>query len=1041
MASDQDLARQLIVRQLIQESHWQYWLQCREQGDQRSFAVFLTEQGYLHAEALTQVHYQLSKTLPASAEDSTQFVNPITSELQVSEEGDPVAIGSYRVTKILGKGGFGKVYEGEAKDGQKVALKILLDPTVESLPRFQREQRLLSLFGFEEGFVPLLETGLFSGGPFFAMPLMTGGSLKDRVRREEMTVEEASELMLTLGRAVARAHREGVVHRDLKPDNVLFDSENRAYISDLGLAKHFSSEGKGADQSVSLSVAGEGYGTPGYMPPEQMKNAKEVGPEADVFALGSLFFYCLARRIPYEGMSAIEIAANVLKGERRSLKRLRGDCPLELCEFIDRCLAVDPRNRWRDAEEFVEELELLGAPEGASHAPLIASIVGALVLVISVFLGLQLWISSKALPPKEETARTDKRQDEKAPERKKKEESSKPVKLFTPPRRDLDEGFRKAGKKCQLKRIFGQRDARHAVMVSCCDISPDGRFGVSGGLLGLVKVFDIETGKTLWEKKMDRVDAISFSPDSRQVFVGTEQTLKVWDWVDDAERYSLKVHTERILSIVVSPDGQYCATGSGRETYLFQIKNWLKLPQKAPYGGRVTRFSGQQSLMIAGADRVVLWDYKKNEISFEASYERRLNGFSGAISRDAQRIIVGHQEMQMSCWTLGDDQLKWRVTALRPPPKHYGQIRSVLLSKDEKRVISGGGDNQIHVWDLKSGELLKSLRGHVSWVHAMALHPDGQRLLSVSNDQSVRLWNLETGQALWKTVGHQSKVLDLSISRDGKKLLSASLDATARVWDLESGLVETVLNDHRAGVYQAKWSLDRNFIATAGVQRGLIVHDLVKQRKVIPKIGRNQVNHLFFGKNYLYVSAKSGQVLRITPGQNQAEAVPIRLKTASTMTESPGGKYLAIGGMRGELCMKQISTVDASKFSRNSRAIRAHGRPVTNLIFFKDNRRLLSGSGDGLLKLWDVEGARAEESLRAHPKGVHRLALSANERFVISLGFGGLVHVWDLKTRKLGDQIDLSPLGYLPLSLCVAPDKPVFYLGLSSGIILEYQLP
>ncbi|MDF1667727.1 MAG: serine/threonine-protein kinase, partial [Planctomycetota bacterium] len=558
MANDQELARHLIAQNIIQESHWNYWLQCREAGDTRSFGVFLTEHGYLASDAVSLVNYQLSNTVPVRSEMPTQFVAPVPEKMLLSEEGLPLAIGQFRIIGILGRGGFGIVYESESESGEKVAIKVLISPTVDNLARFEREQRLVALFGFDQGYVPLLKTGTFDGGPYFVMPLMTGGSLKDRIKKFDYSIEEAIELLMTLGRSVALAHREGVVHRDLKPDNILFDSEDRPYITDLGLAKHFSNEGKGADQSVSLSIAGQGYGTPGYMAPEQMKNAKDVGPETDIFALGSIFFYCLTGRIPFYGQAVVEITANVIKGQQLSLRDFRDDCPAAIHAFVNRCLAEDPENRFADGDEFVAELELARAPVSASNGPLIASVIGALLLVVSVFVGLQLWISSnqkqevkKVDGGGQDPSKTDKPKDEKGGQ------GVNPL-SFTPPKRDLNKPFVEGFKNCRLKRVLGSRDMRHPSLVTCCTISPDGRFGASGSLGGVLKIFDIETGKTLWEKKRNRIDALAFSPDSRRLFVSAEKVVEIWDWVNDVPLRSLRKHTNLILSVELSADGKYC---------------------------------------------------------------------------------------------------------------------------------------------------------------------------------------------------------------------------------------------------------------------------------------------------------------------------------------------------------------------------------------------------------------------------------------------------------------------------------------------------
>lgn len=1059
MANDQDLARHLMAQNLIQESHWQYWLQCREAGDRRAFGVFLTEQGYLAPEAVSLIHYQLSNTVPvpaelptqfsntvsAPSEQVTQFIAPVPEKMLKSKDGPPPAIGGYRIVGTLGRGGFGVVYEGKDENGNGVAIKVLIDPTVENLPRFEREQRLVALFGLEQGFVPLLETGIFDGGPYFVMPLMTGGSLKDRVKTVDYSLEDATELLLTLGRAVALAHNEGVVHRDLKPDNILFDGDGRPFISDLGLAKHFSSEGKGADQSVSLSVAGEGYGTPGYMAPEQMKSAKDVGPEADVFALGSLFFYCLTRRIPFHGQAVFEIAANVIKGERISIRSERDDCPASLHGFINRCLEAEPEDRFADAEEFVEELELVSAPVSSSRRSLIVSVISALLLVLFVSVGLQIWISSsekRNLVTIEDTEQTPQKNEES----KEKKTRSAPVKvLFETPKRDMNKGFKEGLKNCRLKRVLGTRDMSHLGLVTCCSISSDGRFGASGGFRGHIKVFEIETGKTLWEKQLNspgtsplEVHTLAFKKDSRTLFIGAGNVVRIWDWVDDEEQPSLTRHTERILSLQMSDDGRYCATSSKEATYLWELKGLGTKVLRAPTSGWGVRFTSQDSLMIAGQNRIILWDYLENKIVFDRSYEDRLNAISGAVTHDGESMIIGHYEKQMSCWSLSKKKLNWRINALTGPVTRHGWIRSVLISKDEREVISGGGDGQIHFWDLTTGELNRSWMAHASWVHGMALHPDGRRLLTVSNDQRVRLWDIKTETMLWRISGHASKVLSLSVSNNGKKLLSGSFDTTARIWDLTTGKEEQTYSDHDRMVYRVAWSKDGTQHVTVG-QR-IYVYETGSGQRQYPNTGQSQANNIHFGQKYIYVTSLDGMLFQMDPKTIRAKRVSVRLPNSYSVTESPGAVFLAVGGLKGGLCLLEISKTEKSGFSRKSEAILAHRAAVTGLRFLKDDKTLLTCSMDGFIKAWDTENSKVLWETPGHAGGVMGFAISADEQFVISVGGDATFRIWRLRDGTQMGCVNVGKLGDIPYSVAASPVKNTFYVGLSSGAILEYEI-
>jgi serine/threonine protein kinase len=210
-------------------------------------------------------------------------------------------LGAYEILGEIGRGGMGAVYRARSADGREVALKVLLQDDAESAAAFEREQRLLASFTLAEGFVPLLDSGSQGKKRWVVMPLLRGGTLRDRLKRGPLEEEETVALVRKLATALGRAHERGIVHRDMKPENVLFTEKGEPLVADLGLAKHFRRDVLGASQSRSLSASGTIVGTAGYMAPEQLQESRDAGPPCDVFALGVIFHECLAGARPFRG--------------------------------------------------------------------------------------------------------------------------------------------------------------------------------------------------------------------------------------------------------------------------------------------------------------------------------------------------------------------------------------------------------------------------------------------------------------------------------------------------------------------------------------------------------------------------------------------------------------------------------------------------------------------------------------------------------------------------------------------------------------------
>jgi serine/threonine protein kinase len=304
-------------------------------------------------------------------------------------------IGPYEVLGELGRGGLGIVYRVRTPDGSEAALKVLQRVDPERLARFERERRLLASLGEEEGFVGLLDSGVSAETAWLVMPYVPGGTLRQRLDRGALGVEETIALGLELARALGAAHERGIVHRDVKPENVLFTAEGRPLVADLGLAKHFDPAASGASQSVQLTARGAFKGTAGYMAPEQLDDAATVGPPADVFALGAMLYACLAGRPAFAGQTVLEALAKVSSGTVEPIAR--AEVPPWLEAVVLRALARDPSERYGNGATFaralrgVRETPSLARP--VAREPVVTSHVrslalggalGALVLVLGI---------------------------------------------------------------------------------------------------------------------------------------------------------------------------------------------------------------------------------------------------------------------------------------------------------------------------------------------------------------------------------------------------------------------------------------------------------------------------------------------------------------------------------------------------------------------------------------------------------------------------------------------------------------------------------
>ena len=533
--------------------------------------------------------------------------------------------GDYELINEIARGGMGVVYKArQSKLNRTVALKMILAGQLagpDDVRRFYTEAEAAAKLD-HPGIVPIFEIGEHEGLHYFSMGYIEGTSLAKRVTDGPLPPQEAAALTEKIAEAIAYAHQRGVIHRDLKPGNVLLDRSGEPKVTDFGLAK------KVQDDS-GLTASGQILGTPSYMPPEQAAGkVSQTKEPADIYALGAILYALLTGRPPFQSDNPLDTLLQVINREPVSPRQLNPKVPQDLETVCLKCLEKDQHRRYESASALAEELQrflngepVLARPVSAAERlwrwcrrkPALAAAGGlALVSTIAAIIILSVSVVFVSNSRNEEKAARVKVTEEweRAEGEKKRADAAlvneTAERQWAQKQLARSEALLYASHTVAALRDWETNDAAtawkhllacrwdlrgwehdylytlfnknqttfqgHLNEVRSAAFSPDGKWIASGGNT-VVKLRDAASGQETLTLKghTNIVYCVAFSPDGQRIASGSDdKMLKVWDAASGRETLTLQGHTGGVSSVAFSPDGKRIASASHDRT----LKVW-----------------------------------------------------------------------------------------------------------------------------------------------------------------------------------------------------------------------------------------------------------------------------------------------------------------------------------------------------------------------------------------------------------------------------------------------------------------------------------
>ncbi len=863
----------------------------------------------------------------------------------------PRMFGDYELLEEIARGGMGIVYRArQVSLNRIVALKMIRADRVESpadLLRFQFEARAAA--GLEHPhIVPLYEVREREGHHFFTMKFIEGDHLAGYLPHLTADFRAAARLIQTVALAVHYAHTRGVLHRDLKPGNILIARDGTPYVSDFGLAKNI-------EQDSSLTQSGAILGTPRYMAPEQASGKRSsVTVASDIYSLGAILYELLAGRPPFQGDSSFEILQQVIHEEPPRLSQVQSKVPQDLETICLKCLEKEPGRRYTTAEDLAGDLRrfLDGEPIAARPAsswergvkwcrrrPAPAALIGVICLAVFSLLGVSIWYTA-ILKSQAEEARAQE--------------------LLT--RRLLYSTRMKLA-----YRIWDENNCRRLLMLLGSVMPRPGEEDLrSFEWYHLWRLCHRE--RFILQGHMGPVQQVMFSPDSRRLItLSRGDKVYLWDVVTGEKIHAIE-DSSSVLSMDISPDGKTLALARRDGKLIFwDVTSREERLSFDGHKGAINCMAYSQDgkyLATAGSDATVkLWNPASGiELG---SLKDSCNSIEMiALSPDGRLLATGSQDPTATIWDLPAGEEKFSLKA------SFGPVFSLAFLKDSRTLITGCSSG-IRFWDLATRKGSAPLRIHKGPVFQISVGPE--TIATASSDETVVLIDAQSRNILQTLKGHKRGVKSVVVSPDGKWIATGSEDTTARIW--MSNLDDEPESHLQDGpVEMAAISRDGRMLTTISQNSTVTVWDLT-------------------GENL------QGRVEELTRFQFKTEP-------QASWALSPDSRNIA-SAENGEIRIWSLN-LDGEEVSLQEEArLKGHEAPICALEFSPASRTLISVCKNNVLIIWDFYSSQKGSSWRGRDRftlpgdEISHLALAPNgTTLAFTRGEDRAVYLWDLPIRK-----------------------------------------
>ncbi len=752
-------------------------------------------------------------------------------------------------------------------------------------------------------------------------------------------------LVRQVANAAHALHEAGIVHRDIKPDNILVGPDgSQAVLMDLGLAQLVDeTEGR-------LTRTRQFVGTLRYASPEQVLAVDKVDRRSDVYSLGATLWELLTLRPLFgatEQTPPPELMRQIQYEEPGRLRKHHPGIPRDLEAIVEKCLQKDVRSRYASAHALAADLEafLKGQPvqarpvgglergwKWAKRRPVIAALMAGLVMVTGGGGAGILWkyLEAEAQRMRAELlAENFRRQKDIADEQRRQAETAK---------REAERSLTQAEANLYFHRIaLADREWRNANVSRARELLAECPQSLRRWEWRYLDRL-CNSSACLVIKHPDDVGCVAFSPDGRTLATAAFDVISLWGisfGKDGRPDHEARLQTTLVGDMAALTDIGFDPSN----TRLFSLSDNATLTVWETATGKRLHFHKDTVAAAFDAEKPLI-----AAMSVKGSVEI-LDANTGEATRT---IAVKAAEMD---------------TAAFAP-----DLRTLAFAER-------GQAHSVRVWSLDRGKELYSLGGHTSRVTRLTFSRDGSRLASSSagweaddvrlgNRSEIKLWDLETGREISTLRGHRSEITALAFADDGKRLASASWDKTVILWEADNGKELFTIRGIDGEVYDTTFSSDGNLLATSSRDGSVMVWDVT--------------------------DALESRTLRG------------HASTVFCVNISPDGTRIASSSE------DQTVRIWNAKTRREESVLRGHDSYVRGVAFSPDGRQVASAGWDGTVKVWDLNTGQVtrmfrghEESPREQDSWVSCVAFHPRGDQLASAGIGPDVKIWDLRTGKL----------------------------------------